>query len=713
LLAQHFAQHFTQPLHAQRLSETAIAADVFAETADTPSAGFGAGVAGGFGAKPASAPGSPGLGGFSPDHGGFSPGLPAGYSPTSTNYSPTSPSYSPTTPSYSPTSPSYALTSPSYSLVHPSYSPLGARPLVRTDSIERLGVCQPPPNLRGADDVYFTAFAPSVVQRDLAPFTVEITAFVEEVSAAVQQSAEARGKTDVGSKGPLPLTADAKVTVTLELPAHAFAKEDGQAETLSAWVQSRPKSFMWSAPTATATFEVECLHEAEPGQHICKAWIDVDGRRAAVLRFDLTVIAIGTAREMERHEKEELLKNIIKLEPNKLELALNIIKKANLVSTPFDFWMIGGAGAAGALGGAGSSGAKPTGEGSGGEVGPFKTVAGNELADTDEQGISQERWKSAVAFSKLDNKTLWELDAYVTANTPSTAQLGGWRPRESVHVFSQRQPQVASVEVHAPANYNSPCGATAPGGLVVLPTTAPPALPTEKFFHFFICYHQASGGDQANILYILLENRGYKVWYDNGQCANHRNLSGMKRGVAESAVLLLFWSGQILESSSGGLYESLFTRWFCHEEMDTAHGAHLKFCGVKENDSRHGKPDFGQEKYRALTGKDGGPVHEKVLDNLHLLDDVCFIEFERQQHLVPAMLDEIKQQYDAEFPPAQLQEQQPSDVLATPEGGGWQAAVDAQARAHRTLEARVAELEAKLSVQSKYMAELVRAAAIK
>ena len=61
LLAQHFAQHFTQPLHAQRLSETAIAADVFAETADTPSAGFGAGVAGGFGAKPASAPGSPGL----------------------------------------------------------------------------------------------------------------------------------------------------------------------------------------------------------------------------------------------------------------------------------------------------------------------------------------------------------------------------------------------------------------------------------------------------------------------------------------------------------------------------------------------------------------------------------------------------------------------------------------------------------------------------
>jgi hypothetical protein len=79
--------------------------------------------------------------------------------------------------------------------------------------------------------------------------------------------------------------------------------------------------------------------------------------------------------------------------------------------------------------------------------------------------------------------------------------------------------------------------------------------------------------------------------------------------------------------------------------MHTAHCSGLKFVGVKEDDERHGKPDFAQEKARAMEGgKDGGPVHEHAAGNLHLLDDLCFIDFRRQQHEAQEMLCEIARQ---------------------------------------------------------------------
>jgi GTPase SAR1 family protein len=171
-------------------------------------------------------------------------------------------------------------------------------------------------------------------------------------------------------------------------------------------------------------------------------------------------------------------------------------------------------------------------------------------------------------------------------------------------------------------------------------------LPDGKMFHFFICHHQGSGGDQANLLCKNLEALGYRVWYDNGQNALHRNIEGMREGVRLSVCLLIFLSGRKEKNTLAdptGDYEGPFTRWFCHEEMATAHAERLRCVGVMETEERRGKPDFALEKSRALTGGcDGGPVNVNAPRNIHLLDDVCMIPLRRQQHEVEGMLAEIQ-----------------------------------------------------------------------
>ena len=165
-----------------------------------------------------------------------------------------------------------------------------------------------------------------------------------------------------------------------------------------------------------------------------------------------------------------------------------------------------------------------------------------------------------------------------------------------------------------------------------------------KRHHFFLCHHQGSGGDQTNLLCLRLQDIGYKVWYDNRQMATDRNLIGMKKGVAESECLLIFLSGRKETDTlpdSNGQYEGTFTRWFCHEEMAAATANRLRFVGVMETEDRRGKPDFAQEKRRAL----GPPlVNGHAPQNVRLLDELCFIPFRRQQHEVEAMLKEIVRQ---------------------------------------------------------------------
>ena len=145
----------------------------------------------------------------------------------------------------------------------------------------------------------------------------------------------------------------------------------------------------------------------------------------------------------------------------------------------------------------------------------------------------------------------------------------------------------------------------------------------------------------------------------------------MKSGVRESMCLMIFLSGR--KETDGvadmnGLYEGPFTRWFCHEEMTTAHEKGLRCIGVMETDDRKGRPDFGLEKSRALTGgSGGGPVNPNAKHNVHLLDDMAFIPYRRQQHEVDAMLKEIQRQaaeaeflrpYEREAEPEQQQQQQ-------------------------------------------------------
>ena len=123
--------------------------------------------------------------------------------------------------------------------------------------------------------------------------------------------------------------------------------------------------------------------------------------------------------------------------------------------------------------------------------------------------------------------------------------------------------------------------------------------------------------------------------------------------MTESVCLLIFLSGRkeiAGHPDPSGPYEGPFTRWFCHEEMHTAQVSGLKFVGVKEDDSRYEKADIGQEKTRSMDGKDGGPVNKHAAANLHLLDDVCFINFRRQKHDVAAMLDEIERQFALDAP---------------------------------------------------------------
>eukprot|EP01047_Picozoa_sp_COSAG01_P058502 COSAG01_NODE_6904_length_3445_cov_3.883465_3_plen_87_part_00 len=79
--------------------------------------------------------------------------------------------------------------------------------------------------------------------------------------------------------------------------------------------------------------------------------------------------------------------------------------------------------------------------------------------------------------------------------------------------------------------------------------------------------------------------------------------------------------------------------------MCAAREHNLNIIGVKEEDIRFGLPDFALERQRALTGgKDEGPVHEQALENIRLLDQVCFIPRRTQAHETNAMLAEIVRQ---------------------------------------------------------------------
>lgn len=63
--------------------------------------------------------------------------------------------------------------------------------------------------------------------------------------------------------------------------------------------------------------------------------------------------------------------------------------------------------------------------------------------------------------------------------------------------------------------------------------------------------------------------------------------------------------------------------------MHAAQKAGIGILGVKEIDPQHGKPCFALEREQALEGKDGGPISEHAPTNIHLLEEVCYTDWER------------------------------------------------------------------------------------
>ena len=193
----------------------------------------------------------------------------------------------------------------------------------------------------------------------------------------------------------------------------------------------------------------------------------------------------------------------------------------------------------------------------------------------------------------------------------------------------------------------APVPAPAPAPASFVPPLTPP-----KIYHFFICHHQGSGGDQAHLLCEALKARGYAVWYDNCVQTDERNLEGMQRGVRSSACLLLFLSGRKERAGvpdSSGVYEGPFTRWYCHQEMAAARSERLPVIGVMEVEDRYNKVDFAEERRRARTGgANGGPISEHAENILALLEgdrSVVFINFRRDRDEWECMLDKICLEY--------------------------------------------------------------------
>ena len=172
-------------------------------------------------------------------------------------------------------------------------------------------------------------------------------------------------------------------------------------------------------------------------------------------------------------------------------------------------------------------------------------------------------------------------------------------------------------------------------------------------YAFFICHHQGSGGKQAEILAQKLQGRGHTVWLDNKVDRTERTLDGMRRGVRSSRNVIILLTGRYERdgracdsTTPGAVYESPFSRWFCHEELKTAREAGVRILGVQEMDERHNKPNFAKIKEVVRSRPSSDPIHEAAEENLKLLDDTCFINLRVERHEVPSMMHEIETHAD-------------------------------------------------------------------
>ena len=81
------------------------------------------------------------------------------------------------------------------------------------------------------------------------------------------------------------------------------------------------------------------------------------------------------------------------------------------------------------------------------------------------------------------------------------------------------------------------------------------------------------------------------MWLDNKVDRTERTLDGMRRGVRSSRNVIILLTGRYERdgracdsTTPGAVYESPFSRWFCHEELKTAREAGVRILGVQEMD---------------------------------------------------------------------------------------------------------------------------------
>eukprot|EP01043_Picozoa_sp_COSAG02_P121338 COSAG02_NODE_58166_length_278_cov_0.703911_1_plen_92_part_11 len=91
----------------------------------------------------------------------------------------------------------------------------------------------------------------------------------------------------------------------------------------------------------------------------------------------------------------------------------------------------------------------------------------------------------------------------------------------------------------------------------------------------------------------------------------------MEVGVSQSRNMLIFLS------------EDLMGRLFCQHEQRWGIKYGCNFVGIMEKDERHGKPDIGTEKHKAPK------------DLKHLLDEVEFLDYQRREFQLQALIEEV------------------------------------------------------------------------
>ena len=91
-------------------------------------------------------------------------------------------------------------------------------------------------------------------------------------------------------------------------------------------------------------------------------------------------------------------------------------------------------------------------------------------------------------------------------------------------------------------------------------------------------HSQATGGDQANAIYLELERMGFKAWYDNR--ASDLTKEGMLKGIEQAAAFILFLSQGVLQ------------RPYCQMEIRHALALKKPMVLLHESDARYGSFDF-------------------------------------------------------------------------------------------------------------------------